>query len=521
MSALQKRKEKGDEMYRILVVDDERIERNGIKMLLKRFFAKEMQLEVFEAANGKTALEFLERQPVDILITDVKMPFMDGIELIQTIAPKRREMKIAIFSGYSEFEYAKIAMQYGVKNYILKPVDPKEFQNTILSMTEELEKQKEDQLQKDKQNNFMKEYILYSLINGVSAEEIERKTGGILECKMLESYQKMFLIEFDREFFGKTEEDFNRYFQEMLEESVFYLNLNPQQAIVLRKEGKRTDQETAEMLSKFFQSHYGKNPYIAVSRKLSSIEDFSVCLDELEALLERRFYRPDIHTYLSEQESVETGRTHSVQVPDDDILTKQIHQDLKMKDLDSLKEHVACLEEKYYMAQGFSQVYVKFIFSNILKDFYEELPSKSEKDLTKDIEQLYRAITLNEIMDVVKRNLKDLEAVFGQSKTLLHKEIESIKQYIYDHYGEELSVEMLAEKVYMAPSYLSHIFKKETGLNLSRFIKNYRMEMAKKKLETTHEKIVTISYSVGYQNVSYFCQNFREYFGVTPQKFRG
>ena len=85
----------------------------------------------------------------------------------------------------------------------------------------------------------------------------------------------------------------------------------------------------------------------------------------------------------------------------------------------------------------------------------------------------------------------------------------------------ELSVEMLAEKVYMAPSYLSHIFKKETGLNLSRFIKNYRMEMAKKKLETTHEKIVTISYSVGYQNVSYFCQNFREYFGVTPQKFRG
>ena len=74
-------------MYRILVVDDERIERNGIKMLLKRFFSKEMQMEIFEAANGKAALEFLEKQPIDILITDVKMPFMDGIELIQTVAP--------------------------------------------------------------------------------------------------------------------------------------------------------------------------------------------------------------------------------------------------------------------------------------------------------------------------------------------------------------------------------------------------------------------------------------------------
>ena len=96
------------------------------------------------------------------------------------------------------------------------------------------------------------------------------------------------------------------------------------------------------MLLNFFQNRYGKDPYIAVSKKLNGIEELSVCLDNLEALLERRFYRPDIHIYLSEQESVETGRTHSVQVPDDDILTKQIHQDLKMKDLDSLKEHLAC-----------------------------------------------------------------------------------------------------------------------------------------------------------------------------------
>ena len=74
--------------------------------------------------------------------------------------------------------------------------------------------------------------------------------------------------------------------------------------------------------------------------------------------------------------------------------------------------------------------------------------------------------------------------------------------------------------VYMAPSYLSHIFKKETGQNLSKFIKAYRMERAKEMLETTHNKIVNISYAVGYPNVSYFCQSFREYFGVSPQKYR-
>ena len=79
---------------------------------------------------------------------------------------------------------------------------------------------------------------------------------------------------------------------------------------------------------------------------------------------------------------------------------------------------------------------------------------------------------------------------------------------------------MLAEKVYMATSYLSHIFKKDTGQNLSKFIKAYRMEKAKEMLEETHEKIVQISYAVGYPNVSYFCQSFREFYGVSPQKFR-
>ena len=103
---------------------------------------------------------------------------------------------------------------------------------------------------------------------------------------------------------------------------------------------------------------------------------------------------------------------------------------------------------------------------------------------------------------------------------MLHREIESVKDYIYEHYSEEIGVDLVAQKVYMAPSYLSHIFKKETGQNLSKFIKAYRMEKAKEMLEETHEKIVQISYAVGYPNVSYFCQSFREFYGVSPQKFR-
>jgi len=123
-------------------------------------------------------------------------------------------------------------------------------------------------------------------------------------------------------------------------------------------------------------------------------------------------------------------------------------------------------------------------------------------------------------MEILEKNLDRLSETFGQNPQMLHREIESVKDYIYEHYSEEIGVDLLAQKVYMAPSYLSHIFKKETGQNLSKFIKAYRMEKAKEMLEETHEKIVQISYAVGYPNVSYFCQSFREFYGVSPQKFR-
>ena len=97
-------------MYRILIVDDEKIERNGIRFLLKQLG---MDVTVYEATNGVKALEFLETQEVDIVLTDVKMPFMDGIELCREIRKKDLDLKILIFSGYSEFEYARMAMKLG------------------------------------------------------------------------------------------------------------------------------------------------------------------------------------------------------------------------------------------------------------------------------------------------------------------------------------------------------------------------------------------------------------------------
>ena len=148
------------------------------------------------------------------------------------------------------------------------------------------------------------------------------------------------------------------------------------------------------------------------------------------------------------------------------------------------------------------------------------MPDRNETELDKEIDALYRASDFEQMLALVDKNIKKLEEVFDNNPQLTHREVDTVKKYIYEHYSEEISVEQLAELVFMAPSYLSFIFKKETGQNLSKFIKAYRMEKAKEMLEGTHNKIVAISNAVGYPNVSYFCQSFREYYGISPQKFR-
>lgn len=108
-------------MYRVLVVDDEKIEREGIKFLLSR---EEGEFEISEASNGRQALEILRNEEIDILLTDIKMPHMDGLELAKKAKEKKEELQIVIFSGYNDFSFAQEAIRYGVKEYVLKPVDP-------------------------------------------------------------------------------------------------------------------------------------------------------------------------------------------------------------------------------------------------------------------------------------------------------------------------------------------------------------------------------------------------------------
>lgn len=505
-------------MYRILVVDDEKIERKGIGFLIKQM---DVECELSEAVNGQAALEWLEENEADILLTDVKMPHMDGIELIKQLKERNinPKMKIVIISGYSDFEYAKLAVKMGVADYLLKPVDPREFEPTMKKIMDSIESEKLEAEFMEQSMSFMKQHYLYSLVNGLPVDEISQSQLDMLNIK---SYTRLMLMEFESTFFGKSDTDFAENLAtclESLDKGFHYLNLNPEQGVILFTENNNDEEfwkRAAKAVCGMIERVYGTSVYIAVSRPFSKHEEIVKAFEETENLMENRFYQNDTRIYLP----YENGQSPLLVQIDDDTLMKQMKQDIKMKDAAGLREHFEKMCVKYRSKTDFSQVYIKFIFSNLLKDFYDILPDVNELELNKEIDRLYRSTDFQTVIDIININIDRIESTFSKNPKMIHREIEDVKQYIYEHYGEEIGVESLADLVYMAPSYLSCIFKKETGQNLSKFIKAYRMEKAKEMLEDTQKKIVTISNDVGYPNVSYFCQSFREYFGVSPQKFR-
>ncbi len=501
-------------MIRILIVDDEKIERSGICFLLKELH---IDTENYEAVNGVKALEILEKQPIDLLLTDIKMPFMDGLELSQRVSELYPDIKIVIFSGYGEFEYARKAMKSGVDNYILKPVNPEEFEATMKQVIQDIEAKRLENEKKEKNESFIKEYILQQIINGINADKIP-EFNEYMDIDFIKEYRCMMLLEFEHDFFGKKAMDFPEEIKKNIATKFDYLNLNQQQCIILYKKDELEQvafEGIAHDILQSIENMYGVKGYIAISGIFDENTVLSEEYEKLEQLMENRFYMLSDNVFLSD----ENEKTDFTQM-DEDVLMKQIHQDIKVKDMMGLRDHFKELCEKYQSKKNFSQVYVKFIFSNMLKDIYDMLPDESKECLESEVDKLYRTSDFTEVTGILDNNIKKLEKNFALNPQMMHREIETVKQYIYDNYDKELSVDMLAEQVYMAPSYLSHVFKNETGQNLSKFIKALRMEKAKQMLDETHNKIVNISYAVGYPNISYFCQSFREYYGVSPQKYR-
>lgn len=501
-------------MITILIVDDEKLERNGIKFLLKR---EAGEYQILEASNGREALSILKTHSVDILLSDIKMPYMNGLELSEKVRGQYPELPIVIFSGYNDFSYAREALRYGVSDYVLKPVDPAEFHKTLDKVTAYLAERQDSEAKQSRREDYLKKYFLLNYLYSGKEEELDSAVSlAELDKEGLNRYSRMILAGSTSNFFEIEEGTFREDLKEKIQRDFYYLNLNSSESLFFFKEKSCDYHRLAIKLHGFFQQRYDVDCYFVVSSELEGYRQMPEMLPGMEQLLEEQFYEPEVHVFSVDERS-ESGEISQIE---DAKVLQNIVEDIRHKDIVHLWQNFRRIERKYKTDKQFSEMYIKFVFSSVLKELYEAMLSSGEKRLSREVDRLYRCKTIQEVMSVTEKAIREFEKYQNDQNHGFRDEVARVKSYIYHHYDEELSAEVLAEKVCLSAGYLSHIFKQETGVNLNRFIRDCRMKKAKELLETTNLKIVQIARQVGFSNNSYFCRSFREYFGDTPESCR-
>ena len=499
-------------MMNILIADDEKIEREGIRYLLS---LEKGERRIFEAANGKQAMQILRTENIDMILTDIKMPVMDGLELARRAKELFPEIRIVIFSGYNDFTFAQEAIRYGVTDYILKPVDPDNFHEIIEKAEKNMRERQAEENREIRRQNFLQQYFLQNYLYS-GKKEILEKAGEFVDLDKWNGWHCAILIETDTAFFDTAEENFPGELQKELRRVFFYLNLNERQSLLLFQDVYCDYLLVANHLYTFLKRNYMVRIYLSVSRKFDGCECLPEILGQLEQQMEEKFYHPEKHIFSCEEEELKMA-AGEVQ---DSQLMQMISEDISRKDTEQLWKHFECLKEKYSSNTQFSAMYIKFVFSNVIQELFQENQFADEHRLEQEIDRLYSCGNIMDILKVTEDNIREYEKFLERSMSESRNEVAAVKNYIYQHYGEDLNLEMLAEKVYLSSGYLSFIFKKETGMNLNRFIKVFRMEKASEFLHDTNMKVAQISEKVGFANVSYFCRSFREYYGCSPESYR-
>lgn len=516
--------------YRILITDDEKNERDCIRFLIEDKALAPM--EILEAEDGICALEILDRHPVDILFTDIRMPRMDGLELIRSVIKRYPSMKLIIFSGYADFAYAQKAITLGVDNYILKPIVPKELYATLSSLIDQLEEERNETLQKQKQQSFLLQYALHLSISG----NFDRNRADPYVLEQLPLFGAMIMLDFPNGFLETYYTSFYESLRRELTLDLESLNLSPSQALLFLRGVPDDLKALCQTLLAHIRQNFHTDACLSAVCPLSRCASLKDAYNAAEQQLEQRFWQPNRHIFLAEDAASRRGssdpadadETARVQAENSDSMDEkrllaQIKNALAAKNADLLRQYTDSLFARYRIPGMQSQIYTKFIFSNLLTTLYPYVPEMTAKKLPALeilISELYLQPDISKIIQSVSDLLKPILDEFSLAPACTRRETLDALSYIEKHYGEELSVETLASRVYLTPDYLSRLFKKDVGKSISQYIRQFRMEKAKELLLRSNRKVIDVGVQVGYPNYSYFCQSFREFYGSSPEKYR-
>ncbi|EOS23419.1 hypothetical protein C806_02924 [Lachnospiraceae bacterium 3-1] len=500
-------------MIRILIVDDQREEREGIAYLLEKY---KYPVETVQASNGAEASRYIRSHEVDILFTDIKMPIMNGLDLAKEVNEYDPQIKIIIFSAYGEFEYAKQALVANAVSYLLKPIEIDEFRQLMDDVIDSINKRKvlyEKKQQDDMQN---RKNLLYKVLTSGRVEEKEEERL----CEILfpkENTIYGFLdIEFMGNYFERQEDEFLHFVKMYLGDQAKYIGIYPNKAfLILPYVNRKSLEEQLKKLLRDIKTQTGDECLILISSQVTEIHDLIEQLKRMNEIhMEVLGYGDQIIAVADYYNRTE------YYAADVEIASKQLVTAIESKNPDLVREQNKKFISCICSLEKVSRLYIQNLLYSIVKAVYDIVPGTVYEKVLILAEALFQENDLKTMLKEYERIIEFMMDSLENEKVDESRIVQNIKNLVEKEYMKDISLNYVADKVNLAPAYVSYIFKKETNQTLVKFITDVKMQKAKQLLEEGNLKIVQIGRACGYGNQSYFNRLFKNYYGVTPKQYR-
>ena len=533
-------------MYRILLVDDEILVRDAIK---ENIDWKSLDCElVGDCENGKQASEFVKENPVDIVLTDILMPYMDGMELSKFLHDNYPDVVIVIFSGFGEFEYAKKAIQYGVSEYLLKPVTAMELTGVINKMKEKVdqlrrEKNKMNKLTENSEKYRKNAQVIRSknmeaLVNCTTdvSKSIQRLAEMGIDISAISYRVALFDIDL---YSGMYELDTEKQQESALMAFVLY---NISDEIVTREEAGFAYQEGNNRVGILFQEKWSRNFTEKTREICREIQDktkevmgFDVSMGigkwvkKPEELVQSHNMAQDTLQYrylLGGNLLIDMEEKHPVQEISIDEPLSVLKEALKTGQEDLALQTLVSIEDlirNALMQKSRACMYLQQVIRT-MDNACEDVSADMEQ-IREGRDELIREITdqkfFGEACEVVARHTKRVISILSAMNTSSsERQARLAIDYIQKNYMvPDLSLNSICSYLNISTSYFSTIFKEETGETFTEVLIRTRMEKAKELLENTTMKNYEIAEKVGFADPHYFGISFKKMTGCTPTEY--
>lgn len=533
---------------KVFLVEDEYIVREGIKNNID--WEKNGYDFCGEASDGELAFPMISEKRPDIVITDIRMPFMDGIELSRMIKEEYPEIKIIILSGHEEFEYAKAAIQIAVEEYLLKPINGDELLQVVNRVAQKIKEENESRetLQEgegDENFEYAKRQLLSSLIDDNASLSDAMEQGKKIHLNLMAQCYNIMMLKLQRK---NKEQGFSQRILELYKtmedtlkeqdgQSIMFDRAPEGKVILFMGSGEEEIRRNMDVFAGQFREilpEYEDVTYFgSVGVPVMRLRELGESYEAASHGFSYRFLTEpnqivDNHTVFDQTRN-EKKFSCSIGSVDIQNLDKQkIESFLKGGEMDEIHFFVEEYMKNTGDAGKNSMIFRQYIvmdmffaashFLTQITDGREQLgePFESPEQMQKIVSDLEATVVYIKELFTKVMQVRDAQTTEHNSDV-----VENAKKYISENYhDEELTLNTVAHEVNVSPNHLSAMFSQKTGQTFVKYLTDVRMHRAKELLKCTSKRSNEICEEVGYRDPHYFSHLFKKNVGCSPIQYR-